>query len=78
MLIDELHAHLFDGKPHLLAEPVGTWLASSRRFTAFAAEFRDKICGLNWKPLTCCSRNERSALSMNLSKVGKDAALISP
>jgi hypothetical protein len=43
MLTDELHAYLFDGKPHLLAEPVGTWLASSRRFAAFATEFRDKI-----------------------------------
>jgi hypothetical protein len=43
MLTDELHAYLFDGKPHLLAEPVGTWLESSRRFAAFAAEFRDKI-----------------------------------
>ena len=43
MLIDELHAYLFDGKPHLLAEPVGTWLASSRRFAAFATEFREKI-----------------------------------
>jgi hypothetical protein len=43
MLTDELHAYLFDGKPHLLAEPVGTWLESSRRFATFAAEFRDKI-----------------------------------
>jgi hypothetical protein len=43
MMTDELHAYLFDGKPHLLAEPVGTWLQSSRRFAAFAAEFRDKI-----------------------------------
>lgn len=43
MLTDELLAYLFDGKPHLLAEPMGTWLGSSRRFTAFVTTFRDKI-----------------------------------
>src|SRR5688572_28782839 len=42
-LIEELHTYLFDGKPHLLAESLKTWLSSSRRFTAFAGTFRDKI-----------------------------------
>ena len=43
MLIDELLTYLFDGQPHLLAPPMGTWLDSSRRFTAFVTTFRDKI-----------------------------------
>ena len=43
MLIDELLKYLFDGKPHLLAAPMATWLASSRRFTAFVNTFRNKI-----------------------------------
>jgi hypothetical protein len=43
MLIDELLVYLFDGKPHLLAEPIQTWLMSSRRFTAFVTDFRNKI-----------------------------------
>jgi hypothetical protein len=43
MLIDELLAYLFDEQPHLLAAPMATWLASSRRFTAFVTEFRSKI-----------------------------------
>ena len=40
---DELLAYLFDGQPHPLAQPMAAWLASSRRFAAFAAAFRDKI-----------------------------------
>jgi hypothetical protein len=43
MLIDELLTYLFDGKSHPLATPMETWLASSRRFTAFVTSFRDKI-----------------------------------
>lgn len=43
MQTDELFAYLFDGKPHLLSEPMGTWLASSRRFTAFVTAFHNKI-----------------------------------
>ncbi len=43
MLIDELLSYLFDGKPHLLTEPIQTWLASSRRFTAFVTTYRNKI-----------------------------------
>ena len=43
MLIDELQNYLFDGKPHILNESMGTWLKSSRRFTAFVTTFRDKI-----------------------------------
>jgi len=43
MLIDELLTYLFDGQPHILAPQIGTWLDSSRRFTAFVTTFRDKI-----------------------------------
>ena len=43
MLIDELLIYLFDGKPHFLAAQMGTWLASSRRFTAFVNAFHNKI-----------------------------------
>ena len=43
MLIDELLTYLFDGQPHLLGEEMETWLKSSRRFTSFATDFRDKI-----------------------------------
>lgn len=43
MLIDEMLTYLFDGQSHLLAEPMGEWLKSSRRFTAFVTSFRDKI-----------------------------------
>jgi len=35
MLTDELIHYLFDGQSHPLAGPVGAWLDSSRRFTAF-------------------------------------------
>jgi hypothetical protein len=43
MYTDELLNYIFDGKPHLLTEPVSTWLETSRRFTAFVSTFRDKI-----------------------------------
>jgi hypothetical protein len=43
MLTDELLNYLFDGQSHLLSEPMGSWLASSRRFTTFVTTFRDKI-----------------------------------
>lgn len=43
MQTDDLLHYLFDGQPNLLTQPMGTWLASSRRFAAFAATFRDKI-----------------------------------
>ena len=43
MLIDELLTYLFDGQPHILAEPMEAWLKSSRRFTAFVTDFRNKI-----------------------------------
>src|SRR5262245_29015577 len=43
MLIDELLSYLFDGKSHSLTTPMKTWLASSRRFTAFVTAFRNKI-----------------------------------
>lgn len=41
--VNELLVYLFDSQPHLLAAEMETWLASSRRFTAFATAFRDKI-----------------------------------
>jgi hypothetical protein len=41
--LDELMIYLFDGQPHPLAEPVAVWLEASRRFSAFATAFRDKI-----------------------------------
>jgi hypothetical protein len=43
MLMDELLASLFDGQSHLLAAPMATWLASSRRFTAFVTTYHTKI-----------------------------------
>jgi hypothetical protein len=43
MLTDDLLAYVFDGRSHLLARPMATWLASLRRFTAFVTTFRDKI-----------------------------------
>ena len=42
-LIDDLLIYLFDGQSHPLAGLMGTWLASSRRFTHFVDTFRDKI-----------------------------------
>lgn len=43
MLINELLGFLFDGKPNPLTEPMTTWLASSRRFTAFVNTHHTKI-----------------------------------
>lgn len=43
MLIDEILTHLFDGQPHQLAKPMGTWLADSRRFATFVKTFQTKI-----------------------------------
>lgn len=43
MLTDELLTYIFDGKPHILAQPTTDWLFSSRRFAAFVETFRDKI-----------------------------------
>ena len=43
MLMDETLTYIFDGRPHLLAQPMSAWLASSRPFTAFVTTFRDKI-----------------------------------
>ena len=42
-LIDELITYLFDGQPHLLAEPMAAWLTSSRRFNAFVNTHHTKI-----------------------------------
>jgi hypothetical protein len=43
LLTEELLAYIFDGQPHLLAQPMAAWLASSRRFMAFVTTYRDKI-----------------------------------
>lgn len=43
MLTDELLTYLFDGQAHSLTKPMGVWLGSSRRFTAFVDTCRDKI-----------------------------------
>src|SRR5919108_5734642 len=43
MLLDELLTYLFEAQPHILAEPMESWLRSSRRFTVFVTSFRDKI-----------------------------------
>lgn len=43
MSTDELLTYLFDGQPHLLSPSITTWLASSRRFTAFVTTFRTKV-----------------------------------
>ena len=43
MQTDDLLNYLFDGQSNLLVQPMATWLASSRRFAAFATTFRDKI-----------------------------------
>jgi hypothetical protein len=43
MSTDELLTCVFDGQSHLLVQPMAMWLASSRRFVAFATTFRDKI-----------------------------------
>ena len=43
MLTGDLLTYLFDEKPHLLAQPMATWLTTSRRFATFATTFRDKI-----------------------------------
>jgi len=43
MQTDDLLTYLFDGQSNLLLQPMAGWLASSRRFAAFATTFRDKI-----------------------------------
>jgi len=43
MLTEELLDYLFEGGSHPLTQPLTTWLTTSRRFTTFVADFRDKI-----------------------------------
>jgi len=43
MLVNELISYLFDGQPHLLTEPMTSWLTSSRRFAAFVNAHHTKI-----------------------------------
>jgi hypothetical protein len=43
MLVDDLLTSLFDGRPHVLAEPMAAWLASSRPFTDFVNTHLTKI-----------------------------------
>ncbi len=40
---EQLLAYLFDDKPHVLAQPMNSWIDSSRPFKAFATEYRNKI-----------------------------------
>lgn len=56
MLTDELIDFLFDGQPNGLAQVMGSWLTSSRRFATFSNTFRDKIR----KKLRNASDSERS------------------
>jgi hypothetical protein len=41
--MNELLTSLFDGRSHLLAEPMEAWLSSSRRFTDFVRDHHTKI-----------------------------------
>lgn len=41
--MDELLNYIFDTRPHSLTPSLTTWLAASRRFTAFVTTNRDKI-----------------------------------
>jgi hypothetical protein len=43
MQTDDLLTYFFDGQSNLLVQPMAGWLASSRRFAAFATTYRDKI-----------------------------------
>lgn len=43
MQTEDLLNYLFDGQSNILVQPMASWLASSRRFVAFATTFRDKI-----------------------------------
>jgi hypothetical protein len=43
LLTEELLTYVFDDQPHLLAQPMAAWLASSRRFMTFVTNYRDKI-----------------------------------
>lgn len=43
MVVDELIDTLFDGRAHPLAAQMATWLAASRRFTAFVTANHTKI-----------------------------------
>jgi hypothetical protein len=39
----DLLAYLFEGRSHLLSEPLMGWMGASPRFTAFVEAYRDKI-----------------------------------
>ena len=43
MLIDELNTYIFDGRSHLLSQPMTIWLTPSRRYAAFISTYKDKI-----------------------------------
>lgn len=43
VLVDQLLRYLFDRQPHLLSQEMSTWLATSRRFSSFVTDSRDKI-----------------------------------
>jgi hypothetical protein len=61
MQTDDLLTYFFDGESNLLVQPMATWLASSRRFAAFATTFRDKI-----RKKLRTTQDEKSALDLQL------------
>lgn len=61
MQTDDLLNYLFGGQSNLLVQPMATWLASSRRFAAFATTFRDKI-----RKKLRATEDEKSLLDLQL------------
>lgn len=61
MQTDDLLTYFFDGQSNLLVQPMARWLASSRRFAAFATIFRDKI-----RKKLRTTQDEKSALDLHL------------
>lgn len=61
MQTDNLLTYLFDGQSNLLVQPMAGWLASSRRFAAFATTYRDKI-----RKKIRTTQDEQSVLDLQL------------
>ncbi len=61
MQTNDLLTYLFDGQSNILVQPMATWLASSRRFAAFATTFRDKI-----RKKLRLTRNQKGMLDLQL------------
>ena len=58
---DDLLTYLFDGQSNLLIQPMAGWLESSRRFSAFATAYRDKI-----RKKLRTTQDQKSALDLQL------------